>query len=99
MTTREMARRLGSLGGRARARRLSVDERRRIAGLGGHARRRSLQAERHLLDNFHYLAMVDDLRGPPPQVTPMKTFKGPLPGLYVRSSDHPRKQSGPSAPT
>jgi len=78
---RQMARALGSRGGRARARTLTADERRHIAALGGAARRRSLDAARRLAANFVYAAMVRELR-PPPAVERMKSFNGRLPGLY-----------------
>jgi hypothetical protein len=81
MKTREMARMLGRRGGQARARRLSAAERTRIASLGGEARRRSLEAARRVADNLAYAAAVAELRGRR-RVTRMKTFKGPLPGLY-----------------
>jgi hypothetical protein len=93
MTTHEMARRLGSRGGRARAQRLSADERRRIAASGGHARRRSIEAAQRIIDNFNYLAMVMELRGGPHVVTAMKTFKGPLPGIYAS-----RRRRAPAQP-
>jgi hypothetical protein len=80
MGTRDMARALGRQGGRARAKRLSADERQRIAALGGRARRQSLLAARRIADNFLYLAAVDALRGT--TVTRDRTADGPLPGLY-----------------
>jgi hypothetical protein len=77
-----MARLLGQRGGQARAARLSADDRRRIASLGGESRRRSLQAVRRITDNLQYAAAAVELRGRPRGVTRMKTFKGPLPGIY-----------------
>jgi len=82
MKPSDMAKALGSRGGRARAKRLSAEERRRIASLGGHARRRSLEAARNIMINLRYANMVIELQGGPPKVTQMKTFKGPLPGIY-----------------
>lgn len=82
MNAQEMAKALGSRGGQARARRLSGAERKRIASVGGHARRRSLEAERHLIHNFRYAAVVLELQGGPPAVMRMKTLEGPLPGIY-----------------
>ena len=81
MNARTMARALGSRGGRARARNLTAGERRRIAALGGAARRRSLTLARRHADNFIYAAMVLELQ-PPPRVERMRTFRGPLPGVY-----------------
>ena len=81
VNTRDIARALGRRGGRARARNLPADERRRIAALGGVARRRSLDAARRLAANFVYAAMIRELR-PPPAIERVKSFGGPLPGLY-----------------
>jgi hypothetical protein len=77
-----MAQALGRRGGRARARNLTADERRQIAALGGAARRRSLQLAQRHADNFIYLAMVHELQ-PPPRVERVRTFAGPLPGVYA----------------
>ena len=79
-----MAKLLGSRGGRARATRLSAADRRRIASLGGRARLRSLEAARRILINLHYANAVVELRGGAPDVKAMKTFAGPLPGIYRR---------------
>jgi len=80
-----MARALGSRGGKARARTLTADERRHIAALGGAARRRSLELAQRHQDNFIYAAIVLELQ-PPPPVERMRTFDGPLPGLYPDKS-------------
>ena len=85
MNARDMARALGRRGGRARARNLAADERRRIAALGGAARRRSLELAQRHRDNFIYAAIVRELQ-PPPHVDRMRTFDGPLPGLYPDTS-------------
>jgi hypothetical protein len=73
---------MGRRGGRARARRLSAQERRRIASLGGNARRRSLEAARRIADNFRYVDAVLDLQGGSPEVVRLKAFSGRLPGIY-----------------
>ena len=86
MTPQEMARMLGRRGGRARARKLSSEERRRIAALGGDARRRSFEAARRVITNLRYAAMMTELRGGPPDVVRMKSFTGPLPGRYRQGS-------------
>ncbi|HUF46421.1 MAG TPA: hypothetical protein VMM93_01335 [Vicinamibacterales bacterium] len=83
MNAHEMARTLGSRGGRARARRLPAEERKRIASLGGRARRQSLEAARRIDSNFAYAAVVGELQGGRRPVTPIKHFKGPLPGIYA----------------
>ena len=85
MNASDMARALGRRGGRARGRRLSAAEKKRIASLGAQARLRSLHAARRIADNFRYAAAVADLRGRP-AVGSVKTFAGPLPGLYPTGS-------------
>jgi hypothetical protein len=81
-----MARAMGRRGGRARASRLSPEQRRQIASLGGQARQRSLLATRRLVENLLYAAAAEELRGGARKVLRMKTFAGPLPGLYERRS-------------
>jgi hypothetical protein len=82
MQTRDMARVMGRRGGRARARRLSSEERRRIAALGGSARHRSLQVAQRIADNFRYVADSLELQGGSLKVLRMKAFTGRLPGIY-----------------
>lgn len=80
--TRTIAKALGRLGGRARAKRLSAAERRRIAALGGAARKRSIDVARRVAENFAYAAAIEELRGPRTAATRISTCRGPLPGLY-----------------
>jgi hypothetical protein len=75
------AKALGRKGGRARAARLSADERIAIASLGGKARSLSFHAARRIRDNFRYAAALEGLRGRRPAVTRMRNFEGRLPGL------------------
>lgn len=82
MNARTMARALGRRGGRARAQRLSREDRRRVASLGGKARLRSLQAARRIADNLRYVAVLRELHGRPARVTRLSAFDGPLPGVY-----------------
>ena len=84
MNRRAIAKELGRRGGQMRAVRLTAAERSRIASLGGAARRLSLGAARRIADNFAYAATVAVLRSAPRHVTRMKTFAGPLPGIYRR---------------
>ena len=65
-----------------RALRLSAGERRRIASAGGKARSASLQAERRILANLRYAALLTALRGQSTDVRRLRTFEGPLPGIY-----------------
>lgn len=77
-----MAKALGRRGGRARARLLSADQRRHIAALGGHARHRSLQIAQRIDANWRFAVAVRELGGHGAEVTRLKNFKGPLPGIY-----------------
>jgi len=86
MNASEMARALGRRGGRARGKRLSAADKKRIASLGGKARFQSLQAARRIADNFRYAAVLGDLRGQPTAVRHLRTFAGPLPGIYPAGS-------------
>jgi hypothetical protein len=82
MTPREIAQLLGRRGGRVRACRLSAAERARIASMGGRARLESIRAARRITENFRYAASLRSLRERSPDVTPLRAFKGPLPGIY-----------------
>ena len=82
MTSRQIAKALGRLGGRMRARRLSAGERRRIASLGGRARAASLQAARRIAENLRYAALLRDLLGQSNDVRRVQAFGGRLPGIY-----------------
>jgi hypothetical protein len=82
MNTSEMARALGSKGGKARAKRLAPEEKRRIAGLGGRARAISFHATRRVAENFRYAEAMTALQGRP-KVTRLRAFAGPLPSLHV----------------
>jgi hypothetical protein len=62
MNVRAMARAMGRRGGRARARRLTAEQRRRIASLGGRARHRSLVVARRVADTLRYAAAAVELR-------------------------------------
>jgi hypothetical protein len=82
MSTSEIARALGSRGGKARAKRLSPVEKRRIAALGGRARALSIHAARRVAENFRYVEAVVALQ-PRPKVRRLRNFAGPLPGMHV----------------
>ena len=83
MNVSEMARVLGSRGGRARSARLSGAEKRRIASLGGEARLRSLRAARRIVENLRYAAVLGELGGRATSVRRLTEFAGPLPGIYA----------------
>lgn len=86
MNAHEMAQALGRRGGRARARRLSAEDKKRIASLGGKARATSIQAAQRVTDNFLYLADVLELQGGAPTVTRLNSFEHRLPGIYPAES-------------
>ena len=83
MNASEMARALGSRGGRARSARLSAAEKKRIASLGGEARMRSLRATRRILENLRYAAVTMELAGRSTRVRRQAEFEGRLPGIYA----------------
>ena len=61
---------------------LSAGERRRIASAGGKARATSLRAARRIAANLRYAAVLRDLRGQSTELKRLRTFEGPLPGIY-----------------
>jgi hypothetical protein len=81
--THNLAKIPGRLGGRARAKRLSVEHKKKIASLGGRSRSKSLQAARRIVENFLYVAAIRDLAGKSYKIRRVKTFKNRLPGIYV----------------
>ena len=86
MNASAMAKALGRRGGLSRGKRLSATDKKRIASLGGKARFQSLQAARRIADNFRYVAVLGDLRRLPTTVRRLRTFAGPLPGIYPAGS-------------
>ena len=62
MDTRRIAQALGRLGGKARARALTPEERRRIAAQGGLSRSIARHIARRIDENFRALAAADALR-------------------------------------
>lgn len=63
MKINSIAKKLGSLGGKARAKRLSAERRKEIAALGGKARALSLEATKRIKLNFAFVNTMDILRG------------------------------------
>lgn len=82
MNASDMARALGSRGGRARSERLSATEKKRIASLGGEARLRSLRAARRIVENLRYAVVLGELGRRATSVRRLTDFAGPLPGIY-----------------
>ena len=87
MDISDIARALGSKGGKARAKRLTPAEKQRIAALGGRARALSIHAAQRVADNFRYAEAVAALQ-PRPKVRRLSNFTGSLPG--IRASQTPK---------
>lgn len=83
MSIRDIAKALGRLGGRARAKRLSPEHKSQIASLGGRARSHSLKAERRIAENFRYVAALRGLAPKPNKAERVKNTKSRLPGIYA----------------
>jgi hypothetical protein len=81
MQISEMARALGSLGGRSRARRLSSERLADIARTGARARGESLHLARAIQTNFDYVNAIRELH-PPRPVRSETRCSGRLPGIY-----------------
>lgn len=81
MRLSEIARTLGSRGGRRRAQRLSARRLAEIARMGARARRESLRLAEAIRSNFDYVKAIDRLH-PPKQVRSEPTCRGTIPGLY-----------------
>jgi hypothetical protein len=75
--------------GRARAR-LSAAARRRRARLDVKVRSAPLEAARRVAENFAYADTVAVLRGVPTRIVQLRTFDGPLPGIYPARRGRPR---------
>jgi general stress protein YciG len=78
----DMAKVLGSRGGRARAVRLSRRRRAEIARRGGRARAASVRLAQAIDSNFEYLRALHALQ-PPPRVRSVSACRRRLPGLYA----------------
>jgi hypothetical protein len=83
MTTSEIAKMLGRLGGQKRAQRLSKERRTEIARLGSQARADSLRLEKTIRNNFDYVAAIHQLH-PPSPVSSGPSARRKLPGIYGR---------------
>ncbi|EKD51872.1 MAG: hypothetical protein ACD_62C00169G0015 [uncultured bacterium] len=62
MKINSMAKKLGSLGGQARAKKLLPERKKEIASMGGQARAFSLLAAKRIKLNFAYVNTIDALR-------------------------------------
>lgn len=77
----EIARALGSRGGRSRAQRLSNRRLAEIARMGARERGESLRLADAIRNNFDYLKAIHRLH-PPKQVRSETTGRRKLPGIY-----------------
>lgn len=78
---KNIARILGSRGGKARARNLSALKKKQIALLGAQARALSFETTKRIERNFCYNEAVRQLRGKAPKVLRLKICKNPLPKI------------------
>ena len=83
MGTHDIAKLLGSRGGRARAARLSPEEKRRIAAQGGKARSESLRLASRVAETLRYASAVRSLRRLTP-VARLSAFSGRLPCIDAK---------------
>lgn len=82
MDLTDIAKQMGRLGGKARARRLSRQAKQAIGSLGGKARAQSLLVAKRIEQNFAYVAALSELQGKPCKVKQIKHCTGRLPGIY-----------------
>lgn len=82
MRTQDIAKVLGQRGGRARAKRLSAEDKMKIAALGGQARAESFLLKRRIARNFDYVAALRELAGRSHKVKRVKNTRERLPGIY-----------------
>lgn len=82
MNSHAAARALGRLGGLKRADRLAKERKIQIASSGGKARVRSFAIAKRLMENFDYVAAIQELSGPSRSLERLKSFRGRLPGIY-----------------
>jgi hypothetical protein len=69
---------------------LSAVERRRMSRLGAQARAAAVEAARRVAENLAYADTVAILRGAPTHIVRLRTFRGPLPGIYPERRGRPR---------
>ena len=79
----ELAKALGSRGGKARAKRLNSKEKKLIASAGGKARVESLRLAKRIEINFRYANTLKEMASPIRVSSVSKTHKK-LPGFYAK---------------
>lgn len=83
MKKENMAKILGSRGGKARAKKLSAARRKEIASSGAKARIESLRIAKEILVNFKYLESFREFAPPTKKVRSVSKCNHKLPGIYV----------------
>lgn len=76
-----IAKQLGSLGGKARSKKLTHSQKSQIALLGAEARKQSLVAAKRIAINFSYVASMAQLRGNKLKLKRIKVCQQPLPNI------------------
>jgi len=83
MKLKNIAKKLGRQGGKARSKILSSKEKRRIASQGGRARAQSYRLKKAIEENFRYLKTIHQL-SPSPPIKRVKNPKYPLPDIPLK---------------
>lgn len=83
MNLANIAKKMGSLGGKARAKRLSSPAKKAIASLGGLARAQSILVAKRIEQNFAYVAAMNEMKLKPIEVKQLNTCNHRLPGIYL----------------
>lgn len=78
----EIAKLLGSKGGKARAKKLTSEQRSSIASKGAQARKESLLLKKRIIANFEYLQAIQELQPQKKIIKRLKTCRHKLPGIY-----------------
>lgn len=84
MKLKNMAKELGRRGGRARARKLSTEQKVKIASLGGSTRAQSFLLAKRIRENFAYFEIVQTLAPKRSQVSRVSVVRNKLPEIGVR---------------
>lgn len=78
----EIAKLLGRQGGKARAKKLTQNQRSSIASKGAQARKESLLLKKRIISNFKFLQAIQELQPRQKTVKRLKTCRHKLPGIY-----------------
>ena len=83
MNTHQIAKALGSRGGKKRAQVLSAEQKQNIAKQGGLAKKQSQLAAQRVVANFAYLATIRILAPKRKAIKRVSNCKSRLPGIYL----------------